>query len=1013
MPYTAQRTQHEPATWSLKEWNAALFRHFFRVIDGDSTPVSRLVVTGGELRVVARAEAATPLQVHEWFRSAMRQRLAASGLSLCTDAMNLEWGTGRDKLQQVPPYFAHLVVTCVAAAGTSSAKRPQGEFRQRLNEFLGRGEGNSSYNLGGLPELWEMLRTWLEKATSRGEPYRRIVLPHPGNFCIIGYSLKLAFPTSKDQAKLIDLFDPCGYPADPPVVPLLKRIESVITKFSPRFRAACADFRSAYFDGEQDLYTRPFWSSVRDAVRAARDKRAHAKGHDRVAAVLRLDDDSIDQGDVRKFILSLLVSSTVECPQELHSIEVPGCDAGGCEHLVVASNSDDGLSVGNLVLSGRLASKLPVVDVPDLMRAVAQGLLLFSQNEDGTWLANVSRPGPGPIRALLRGELADLFVAAIRKSGANVRKSVSLYNGWHEAEGFDGEHLATAQFDQSRLKDITCLMDTIRPPRITFVGGVRVDGGFLGRRSALPRVVAESKSVALRIRSTAPNDGNNQGMALIADLSSTSNFHLPGPPLLPHDLDGEFIIESLREDTLVAARRFEARSNILAFDYLPPSSPSTWFTEGGLRPNYDLSDNSQPFLGVAADIVDGDGLVTVSVTPGVPASNLTTDDVASELSEVLAAVSLRKRGIPEGELLGWFRAVLSLDGPEMFDAARAWAEAGLLNVCSFRRWRMRAYFAVCPRLVCFKDQHGGVRAVLSGLVPSGLLRQLHDVAPVHKVTVFVPLQPSRILPRITHLEAGSLNDLVGLSERLSLVPPARLLPLRSVVSAIEEIMGFPEPLIRNHRIEGYWNNESARFERNQSAAPFLKWFRRDDAPDGYAVCVDENHIFETRSKTWGRLVTAHINGDCLFRPGAAATVVRSKDDGSYLPMPFARWASLTSGISSGPQSFDGNSTGYTYVFSSHNERDAALNLLWPRAIPEALVHQAQWLVRVASASPLRRDAPFVIVPPAIRAAFAPLQNLPGCGSLTTLARVPRHLFSRLLALSARCQHLGLSSGGGR
>jgi hypothetical protein len=1008
LPKNAECIQHGPATWSLADWNAALFDHFFRATDDDAGPVNRIVVTGDELRAAAHAEGAKSHEVHEWFRRAVRQRLSVSGRSLCNDAMELEWRIGEERIRKVPPYFAHLLVTCVAAAGTSSSKRPQGEFRQRLNEFLGRGEGNSSYNLAGLRQLWEMLRTWLDKAARRGEPYRRIVLPDPGYLRIIGYSLKLAFPTSKDQARLIDLFDPCGYPADPPVVPLLMRIEGSFSRFSVRFREACAEFRSAYFNGKQDLYAKPFWSAVRDAVRAVRDKSIVARRMDRGAAALRLDVDSIDQGSDRRFILSLLVDRDVACPRELRTIEVPGCEAAGCGRLVVPSNEGDLLAVGTFVLSGQLGKKFPSIDSKDLARTVSQGVLLFSQNEEGVWLANLSCPASGPVKALLRRDLADRFVNAVRRSTSNIVKYPSLYEGWHEVEGFDGEHIIAARFDKSPLKDITCLMDTIRSPRLGFLGGVRVDGGFLGRRCALPQVISDLRSVSLRIHKAIPNEGANGTVRLIPDESSTTRFHFPDAPALPHDLDGTFVVEMARGDELLASRRFEARVNILDCNYLAPTSPSTWFTEGGLRSTNDLSDGTRPFLGVATELVKGDHLQTVSVVANSSRSDFVTSGPAAELTEILAAVSLRKRGIPESELLGWIRAVFNLDGAEMFETARAWAEAGLFEVCAFRRWRMRAYFAVRPRLICFKDSRGAVRATVSGLIPSGLYRQMQDMVTSRRVTLSVSQQMLPRLPNIVQLEAESIDDVLELSEQLGLPAPTRLLPLHSIVCSVAELMTFPEPLIQNHRLQGYWNGNSGRFEQaGTDETPCLKWFRRDDAPDAFAVSFNQRDVFESRSETWGRLVMAHLKGESPFTRGETSTVVRSKPDRSYLPMPLARWAALTSGTSPGPYPSLTGGIDYTYAFPSYDERNRAFHLLWPTALPESIVRQVSWIAKVSRHI---RGEKCVIVPPQVRAALASVEHLPASTGLGELRRIPPRWLARLVAVANRCPADSLRPG---
>src|SRR6266568_3607350 len=122
-PMTAQRPQTEPDwhSWELPEWNHALFDYFFRVCDGDTTPVSRLVVTGEELRHVVGDEQASPLKVRNAFQEVILRRLRTQAKSLCCDARSLRW----DRSETIPPFFAHLVLTCLAAAESSEDGPPE------------------------------------------------------------------------------------------------------------------------------------------------------------------------------------------------------------------------------------------------------------------------------------------------------------------------------------------------------------------------------------------------------------------------------------------------------------------------------------------------------------------------------------------------------------------------------------------------------------------------------------------------------------------------------------------------------------------------------------------------------------------------------------------------------------------------------------------------------------------------------------------------------------------------
>ena len=55
---------------------------------------------------------------------------------------------------------------------------------------------------GVLPVLWQRLSSWCDSRRAEAQPYRRIVLPDPGHMTLIGYSVRLAFPSWRDRDRL-------------------------------------------------------------------------------------------------------------------------------------------------------------------------------------------------------------------------------------------------------------------------------------------------------------------------------------------------------------------------------------------------------------------------------------------------------------------------------------------------------------------------------------------------------------------------------------------------------------------------------------------------------------------------------------------------------------------------------------------------------------------------------------------------------------------------------------------
>src|SRR6267143_3304472 len=186
-------------SWAISEWNKRLFEYFFSIADEGDEPVTRLVVTPEELQRVVGSDAVSQDNVHDTFLKAIRERLKAEK-KLLWDAFALE--KRRTNRYAIPPFFAHLVLTCLAASYADDDGRDQGNnFRKWLNTLLGRAPDDPNYPLYDLPVLWWKLVSWLDEARRRGESYRELVLPKPGRMRLIGYSVNLAFPPRKDQTR--------------------------------------------------------------------------------------------------------------------------------------------------------------------------------------------------------------------------------------------------------------------------------------------------------------------------------------------------------------------------------------------------------------------------------------------------------------------------------------------------------------------------------------------------------------------------------------------------------------------------------------------------------------------------------------------------------------------------------------------------------------------------------------------------------------------------------------------
>src|SRR5690606_6882885 len=163
--------------WTIEDWNAALFRHFF-VIDGpEGLPVTRLAITAEALRRATGDEGADPQAVQAAFLTAVRSysptrfRRALSATQLSHDG---EWTK-----PVPPPFLVFLLFTCFVASTMEDEVRAEGDFRDRLRILLDH-PYYASYALPDLAKLWKAFERWLRRQRSHGAPFRELILPAPG-----------------------------------------------------------------------------------------------------------------------------------------------------------------------------------------------------------------------------------------------------------------------------------------------------------------------------------------------------------------------------------------------------------------------------------------------------------------------------------------------------------------------------------------------------------------------------------------------------------------------------------------------------------------------------------------------------------------------------------------------------------------------------------------------------------------------------------------------------------------
>lgn len=975
--------------WGLPEWNDALFEHFFGA-QTDPAPISRLVVTADELKRAVGDSSSPPQEVLTCFRAVVRKALAESGRTLCEDGVLRESAPRREVGVGLPRYFAHLVVTCIAATGTADSEG-ETEFRKRLNDFLGRPVENPNYTLTKLPTLWTSLAAWLEKSSKEGGRYRTLVLDREPHLPIIGYSVHLAFPNHRDRRLLFEVLTTLSTVETPPVLTILEAISRRLIEFSPRFQREYESFRRLFFSGAAGLEVCPFWSAVCD-VTQSRSTAPPSKGRERARLRVRLDTDYDGS-----FALSFFLNVPESPPPTGFSFE-PAEEFGGRDFPWLVTGHDGEISPAELFLQGGSAGRMPGMSSA-MDCVVSEGLLLFEEHDNGQRVLSVRRPRFGRLWALVRDTLLADLIHVLARRGAGVRSLVARWTGWTELSGFDAADIPPTWELPESLACLRVLEDTIEPLRVILRHGVQVGTTWLGRRECLPSVVSVGREADY---SANLGVGPSTAIRLVAVSSGTADdtpeYEFPPPPTAPHDIEGRAIFNvSLRGGGSIS-KHVDFVLDVLGADYKQARSPAHWFVEGT---SADIVDPITLDREITREAIVGSEVAAVLDLEGVwPEESEAGGSTPREsLVEILAALFQNRRGMGEGELCDWFRRVLSLPLQSCWPLLRAWTECGALDCFTFRGWRARHYFARPAHVTGFAKATGGFAAAVCGLVPRAVQRQVELAARNNGVSVVRRHSLSAHTPTILTLQADDWRSLESVARDSAIAPIRFLKPLSECIRSIHDIASRSTPLPANHVLVGYWDWLQGRLSSTPPEDDLrLEWYKREDAPDSFVVRRGAETVYHSRSKNWAMLVARHCRGDCPLSLPNRDGVSSVTSPGLYLPLGLSRWVAVASGVAAAPlQSHEGLQQAYRWP--SVAQFEAALRLLGLGHNPSAAGLRASWIVSLLRAT-VPAGARLVPLP---RDVEAKLRTLLG-DSLVIERHVPDTLLPRIRAV--------LSSAGG-
>ncbi len=510
-----------------------------------------LLVTADELARATGDASARADDVRKAFIEAVRTGVRRAG-SLLEHASDYQgWPETPPRGDAAPRFVAHLFFTCIAASESSEELGDEGQFVKRLRDLSL--DQLPEHSLQMLPLLWQHLATWLKANSDR---YRPLTLPNPGGFTRIGHTIKLTFPDRRDQRKLSEILDGAGLAGlEPPVGRVLSTISSARRNFQPSFAEAFDEFRRLYESGNkqcvQRLVEHRFWAAVRDAALRGRGQEDASELAVQVSLLAEEEEDRV--------ALFVAADQRTDGTANVAFAELPVTYGPWRYALVPMGNTTLNAERLELVVCSVLAGELRL---PKISSLVDQGLLPFVA-------------GPHGLLELAAGQeqLEDVCVALVREAlvpdllrfiGEHAT-SPSNYKGWVQIAQPRLRSLSADEVDGTTLARTWILQQSLAPVMCRFIGGVRVDDGWLGIAEVLPTIVAPGASSVVL-------DGPSDCIDVIQTNEDRWSFpteDIVGDYTLAVDVDGATAQRTLRFHPTPVSETFKRTTD-----------PAAWITEG-------------------------------------------------------------------------------------------------------------------------------------------------------------------------------------------------------------------------------------------------------------------------------------------------------------------------------------------------------------------------------------------------------------------------------------------------
>ena len=461
--------------WPYEQWNQKLIEYCLGYHGSNREPVERLAATPEELAVIVGSTHDQADEVARTFVGACLSNvpIGRSFHGYCGSdlgrqrASEVPWTTESEE----PPYFfAMLWFTCLVAHGYPTA---DGGFYDRIRSLMGKGD-----HLQGLPDLWWEVAEWTMLRSEAGDDVRILSLPPKDDFrTTIGESHFLTFPHKHDRVQLARVLvegELVGF--EPPISPVVSRLLRERSRFSPFFCEDLDNFAERFIDGGRDPRESAFWRAVRqEALQPSYIAGSSAARRSATWILGIFDDDGF---------LPLLGCSKGWSPPPGYRMEPLDNPIGHLEHYALAEEG------GAEAVRHAMFESLGLLG-PGPRALINQGVLVFQEDQSNEFILVSGHEISGADLALVRDDLRRPFLDAF---GGTAEPSRIL--GWSEVTRCTVRPLDKPP---SGLEAVVQLQRTMSPPTVRFVGGIRVEDGYLGIPGFLPRIKAPDAAL-VRVR---------------------------------------------------------------------------------------------------------------------------------------------------------------------------------------------------------------------------------------------------------------------------------------------------------------------------------------------------------------------------------------------------------------------------------------------------------------------------------------------------------------------------------